>query len=157
MVSLSQLLTPERTVCYRAMSSQKRVFEHAAKLVAQQFPALNEDDVFSQLLAREKLGSTGLSAGVALPHCRVEAVESPTGCLMTLEQGVDFDAPDGRPVDLLFFLLVPVEAHQLHLDILAMLARRFSNSAWCQQLRQSREDQDLYHIAVFEDEVESCT
>ena len=151
MASLSQLLTPDRTVCYRDISSQKRVFEHAAKLIAKQFPALSEDEVFSQLLAREKLGSTGLSGGVALPHCRVEAVESPIGCLMTLEQGVDLDAPDGRLVDLLFFLLVPVEAHQLHLDILATLARRFSNIDWCQRLREARQDQELYRLAIGED------
>lgn len=143
MTGLDNLLSPARVMCRVEASSKKRIFELAAQHIAQAEPNLDESDVYTQLLARERLGSTGLGSGVAVPHCRVEGCPEPIGCLVTLAAPVDFDSPDGRPVDLLFVLLVPPEGTQVHLDLLADIARRFSSDNYCQQLRDAGSEQNL--------------
>lgn len=145
---LSQLLTPERTVCGVSGNSKKRLFETIAAVICKDQPGLTETEVFGQLIARERLGSTGLGAGIAIPHCRIASCEEPLGCLVTLADPIDFDAPDDAPVDLLFVLLVPEEARQAHLDILARIARLFSQSAFCEQLRNTTSDTELYNLAT---------
>lgn len=147
MNGLDMLLHPGRVACNLDASSKKRIFEVAATAIAATVESLDEDTVYSQLLVREKLGSTGLGSGVAIPHCRVDGCESPVGCLFTLETAIDFDSPDDRPVDLLFILVVPAEATQEHLEILADLARRFSNEAYCTKLRTATSAAELEHSA----------
>ena len=105
------------------------------------------DQVLDHLIAREKLGSTGLGQGIAIPHCRVGDCPEPLGTLISLEEPIPFDAPDDRAVDLLFVLLVPEEAHQQHLDILATVASLFSQADFCSRLRGARDDRTLYDIA----------
>ena len=104
--------------------------------------------MLDQLISREKLGSTGLGQGIAIPHCRSGNCAHPLGTLLTLEEPIDFDAPDDLPVDLLFVLLVPEEADQQHLDILANIARLFSQSDFCEKLRATRDSQALYDLAI---------
>ncbi len=145
---LSELLTPERTVCRASGSSKKRLFETLAKVVSDDNPSLAEADIFAQLIARERLGSTGLGAGIAIPHCRIARCSEPIGCLVRLEEPIDFDAPDDLPVDILFVLLVPEEAHQTHLDILARIARLFSQSRFCEALRSAPDDGSLFKLAT---------
>jgi len=145
---LTEILSPERTVCRAPGVSKKRLFETIARIISDDRPSLVYEDVFSQLIAREKLGSTGLGQGIAIPHCRIDACPEPLGTLITLEQSIDFDAPDDQPVDLLFALLVPGEAHQQHLDILANVARLFSQASFCQRLRSAGDDRELFEIAT---------
>jgi PTS system nitrogen regulatory IIA component len=147
MQSLSQILTPGRTVCRAPGVSKKRLLETIARIISEDQLSLPYDEVLDHLIAREKLGSTGLGQGIAIPHCRAGNCTHPLGTLLTLEDPIDFDAPDDRPVDLLFVLLVPEEAHQQHLDILAGIARLFSQTEFCQQLRAAPDDQALYDIA----------
>ena len=148
MQSLSQLLSPGRTLCCAPGNSQKRLFHTIAKLISEDEPALSQGDILNRLTAREKLGSTGLGLGIAIPHCRVEDCARPLGCLVTLEEPIDFNAPDDAPVDLLFALLVPAEASQQHLDILAFIARLFQQPEFCAQLRQAGDAAELYRIAT---------
>lgn len=148
---MKDILTPARTLCRAPGLSKKRLFETIASIISEDQPALVYDEVFSQLIAREKLGSTGLGQGIAIPHCRVDACPEPLGTLVTLEQAIDFDAPDDQPVDLLFALLVPGEAHQQHLDILANVARLFSQPDFCRQLRAAPNSQALFELATQHD------
>ena len=148
---LKKILTPERTICHAPGVSKKRLFETIARVISEDQPSLVYEEVFSQLIARENLGSTGLGQGIAIPHCRVDACPEPLGTLVTLEQGIDFDAPDDQPVDLLFALLVPGEAHQQHLDILAGVARLFSQGGFCQQLRKATDSEALFNLAMEQD------
>lgn len=148
---MKDILTPARTLCRAPGLSKKRLFETIASIISEDQPALVYDEVFSQLIAREKLGSTGLGQGIAIPHCRVDACPEPLGTLVTLEQAIDFDAPDDQPVDLLFALLVPGEAHQQHLDILANVARLFSQPDFCRQLRAAPDSQALFELATQHD------
>jgi PTS system nitrogen regulatory IIA component len=148
MVSLQHILDPERTRCGVRASSKKAIFEGVAELVTAADPALDTADIIGNLLAREKLGSTGLGGGIAIPHCRLPACQQPLGVLMTLALPADFDAPDERPVDLLFVLLVPEEACQEHLDLLAAVARLFSQEPVRQALRACDSDRDLYDTVL---------
>lgn len=148
---MKDILTPARTLCRAPGLSKKRLFETIASIISEDQPALVYDEVFSQLTAREKLGSTGLGQGIAIPHCRVDACPEPLGTLVTLEQAIDFDAPDDQPVDLLFALLVPGEAHQQHLDILANVARLFSQPDFCRQLRAAPNSEALFELATQHD------
>ncbi len=144
---LSQILTPQRTVCRVTGVSKKRLFETIARIVCDDQQSLPYDDVLKRLVTREELGSTGMGQGIAIPHCRVSYCKRPLGCLLTLEEAIPFDAPDDLPVDLLFVLLVPVEARQEHLDILANIAQLISQTDICERLRASRDDRTLYEIA----------
>lgn len=147
-MQLQSLLTPERTFCRVTGASKKRVIESITRFIHTDQPTLDPDDLFEHLVAREKLGSTGLGNGIAIPHCRVKSCSSITGCLLTLEQAVDFDAIDGQPVDIVFALLVPEEAHDDHLQALAQLAQRFSDPDYCATLRAAENKEDLYHAAI---------
>lgn len=147
MQPLALLLTPERTACQVPGLSKKRLFETIARTISEDQFSLSYDEVFSHLIAREKLGSTGLGEGIAIPHCRIDNCSQPTGALLTLKDAVDFDSPDGQSVDLVFALLVPQDAHQQHLDTLASLARLFSQPSLCDALRAADSAGELYRIA----------
>ncbi len=147
MQPLTDLLTPARTVCHAPGSSKKKLFETLAEIISTDQLSLPREEVFDQLIAREKLGSTGLGKGIAIPHCRVGNCTKPIGTLVTLAEPIDFDAPDDAPVDLLFVLLVPEEAHQQHLDILAGIARLFSDGEFCGRLRAAGDSAELFQVA----------
>ncbi len=148
MQALAELLTPERTACHVPGLSKKRLFESLARIISDDQPELSYDDVFGQLIAREKLGSTGLGQGIAIPHCRIEGCGAPLGALLTLAEPIDFDAPDNKPVDLVFALLVPEGEHQKHLDTLAGVARLFSQSDYCEALRTAADNDALFAVAA---------
>lgn len=148
MQALAPLLTPGRTLCRAAGGSKKRLFETVSRIISEDQLSLPRKDIFSHLVAREKLGSTGLGQGIAIPHCRIENCTHPLGTLITLQEAVDFDAPDGQPVDLLFVLLVPEEEHQLHLEILAGVAGLFRQEAFCAALRDTNNAIELHRLAT---------
>lgn len=130
-----EFIATERIGCQVDAASKKRVLETVGRLLATADPELTQESVFDRLLERERLGSTGLGRGVALPHARMAGVRRPLGAFLKLESGVDYDAIDGAPVDLVFGLLVPEEATQEHLDLLGFLASVFSDARLCQRLR----------------------
>lgn len=148
MQTLSEILTPGRTICRASGGSKKRLFETIANLIGDDQPALPVPEVFTQLINRERLGSTGMGQGIAVPHCRMDECEQPLGSLLTLDEAIDFDAPDNRPVDLLFVLLVPAEGHQEHLDILSHIANLFRQDAFCEALRGAENAESLYRAAT---------
>ena len=122
-------LAPERLLALRSetVQSKKRLFEQAAVSISAEFD-LDQESVYQSLLAREKLGSTAIGHGVAIPHSRMSGCSEPLGCLILLSEGVDFGAPDGADVEIAFILLVPEAATQDHLDLLASLANAFSRA-----------------------------
>jgi len=148
MFKLDSVLTRQRCLCQVAAGSKKRIFETASGFICEDQPQLDAGDVYRSMLAREKLGSTALGEGTAIPHCRVGNCRAPVGALITLVDGIDFDAPDGAPVDILFMLLVPEEARQEHLNILAGLAQLLGNEAYRRSLREASSRENLYRAAV---------
>lgn len=133
---LAELLTPARVAWHLEVASKKRLLEAMAELLAAD-SGLPAKSIFQILTERERLGSTAIGEGVALPHGRLAELEQPLGACASLAAPVDFDAPDGRPVDLVFALLVPEAATQAHLDILARLARCFHDDTWREALRRA--------------------
>lgn len=132
---ISELITPARVACSGEAGSKKRVLERLGELAVADVPDLTSAEVFDSLIERERLGGTGLGHGVALPHGRMKGGRRAIGALMTLKEGIDFDAPDRQPVDLLFALLVPEHYTDEHLQILAQLAKLFSDAQMCATLR----------------------
>ena len=148
-MQLADLLTAERVASVADVASKKRALEHLSSLIARGRPSLTTNEVFDSLLARERLGSTGLGHGVALPHGRVKNLDRSIGAFVRLDRGVDFDAVDDQPVDLLFALLVPEKSTDEHLEFLAQLAQMFSGAQLREQLRQQTEPDVLYDILRF--------
>lgn len=134
------ILEPQSVLVDDDSPSKKRVLERAAHLLS---PGDSEqaEHVFERLLERERLGSTGLAGGVALPHARVPGATTTRGAFIRLAQPIDFDALDGRPVDLVFALMVPEEATDEHLQLLAQLASLFKDTETCEQLRSAEAEQ----------------
>lgn len=145
-MQIAKLLTPERITCQQESSSKKRALETLSKLLASDLPGFTDGEIFDSLIGRERLGSTGLGKGVALPHGRMKGLDEPIAALLTLDQGVDYDAIDSRPVDLMFALLVPEESTDEHLKILARLAEMFSNADFCTQLRESTDSKTCHDL-----------
>ncbi|WP_339806576.1 PTS IIA-like nitrogen regulatory protein PtsN [uncultured Marinobacter sp.] len=143
-LTINSILAPELTLCRVNGSSKKRILELISGQVAKQYPELDESTIFNNLLARERLGSTGIGQGIAIPHCRLEGCTRVVGALLTLEEGVDFDAIDNQPVDLLFTLIVPKEATGEHLELLSQLAEQFNDRAFCDELRSCTDADQLY-------------
>jgi PTS system nitrogen regulatory IIA component len=118
-------------------SSKKRILEQAARLLAVGAEEPTAEQIFERLLERERLGSTGLAGGVALPHARIAGIEDTRGAFLRLAEPVDFDALDGQPVDLVFALLVPEDANDEHLQLLARLASMFNEGELRERLREA--------------------
>jgi len=147
-MNISDILTLERTYADLNCVSKKRTLESISRWVAEQMPEFNGKEVFNALIGREKLGSTGFGEGIAIPHCRLRSCTQVTGALVRLETAIDFDAIDQQPVDLLFVLLVPQEATDEHLQILATLAGSFGQAEFREQLRNAADADAMYQIAI---------
>jgi nitrogen PTS system EIIA component len=142
------ILTRERVVCGIKARSKKAILEALANLIASPAPELASAEVFNSLLSRERLGSTGLGHGVAIPHGRINHGSRTYGAFARTEEGIDFDALDNQPVDLFFSLLVPDKATDQHLEILAQLAEMFSDDKFLARLRASRSHDELFELLI---------
>ena len=129
---VAKLLPPSNVLLDLDVSSKKRLFEQVGLLVENNH-GIARNLVFDSLFARERLGSTGLGQGVAIPHGRLKGLKDALGAFVRLAQPVPFDAPDAKPVSLVFVLLVPEQATEKHLQILSELAQMFSDK----ELRES--------------------
>ena len=143
---LSEHITPNMISCRESASSKKKALEKLSHFLALAQPELNETLVFDKLLERERLGSTGLGEGVAIPHCRMAEAKRAMVALITLDQGVDFDSRDGKPVDILFALVVPEDCNETHLKILAAAAEMFSDPDFCARMRACDNAESLYEM-----------
>jgi len=146
--AIDSILTPERTVKSAPVSSKKEVLEYLGSFIADHIPESSADDIYERLLNRERMGSTGIGEGIAIPHCRLKQCEKTFGVLLQLEHPIDFDAIDQQPVDLIFALLVPEETTDEHLKTLSMLAQKLSQADYREALRNSPDSQNLYQRAI---------
>jgi PTS system nitrogen regulatory IIA component len=130
---IAKLLKVENVVVDLDASSKKRVFEQAG-LLFENHDGIARSAVYDALFAREKMGSTGLGLGIAIPHGRIKGLKEARGAFLRLAEPVQFDAPDGLPVSMLFVLLVPEAATEHHLQMLSELAQMFSDKAFREKL-----------------------
>ena len=142
---IAKLLAPSHVVADLPASSKKRLFEQAG-LLFENHDGIARSLVFDSLFAREKLGSTGLGQGVAIPHGRIKGLKESLCAFLRLAQPVPFDAPDGVPVSLVFVLLVPEQATEKHLQILSELAQIFSDKAQREAMAQAADAAALHKL-----------
>jgi PTS system nitrogen regulatory IIA component len=148
MVTLDQILAPERVRSNVPAASRKRTLEVLGEILASADPELSAQAIFDRLVARERLGSTGLGEGCALPHARVPGLDRTVAAFLRLRRGVDFDSPEHEPVDLVFGLLVPEESTDEHLEILAAIARVFSDERVRSSIRSADEPTRIREVLV---------
>jgi PTS system nitrogen regulatory IIA component len=130
---IAKLLSADNVIVDLDVGSKKRVFEHAGMLFENRH-GIARSAIYDALFAREKMGSTGLGLGIAIPHGRIKGLKEAHGAFFRLAAPVQFDAPDGQPVDLVFVLLVPEAASEHHLQLLSELAQMFSDKGFRERL-----------------------
>lgn len=142
---ISKLLKPANVLLGLEAGSKKRLFELAGQAL-QSTEKVPASEVFESLFSREKLGSTALGHGIAIPHGRIKGLDETACAFVRMKEPIDFDAPDSLPVDLLFILLAPAAASDLHLQILAELAQMFSEKEMREKLRAAPDTETLYNL-----------
>ncbi len=147
-MKISEILSPERIDFRTDVASKKRALELLSNKLADDQGNVSSSDIFDSLLARERLSSTALGKGVALPHGRVKDIDQTLCAFLQLREGIDFDANDHQPVDLLCALLVPEHSTNEHLRVLATLAEMFRDKELCEQLRNTSSNDDLYQQLI---------
>lgn len=141
-MSISSLLATNRVFIDAEISSKKRLLEFIAEHAAEDL-SLPTKTIYNKLLERERLGSTGLGKGIAVPHARLEKIQDPHVCFVKLKQAINYDAIDQQKVDLIFVLFIPQESTDEHLQILASLAKIFSQQPVTEKIRISRTEDDI--------------
>lgn len=147
-MELSDILSADRIAVDIAAASKKSLLEKAAELLAQAPSAAGVRDIFESLCQRERLGSTALGHGVAIPHGRVPSQPDLAGALIRLQNAIDFDGPDHEKVDLFFALAVPSECTDMHLQMLAEIAKRFGDPERREALRIAASPQEVLELLI---------
>jgi PTS system nitrogen regulatory IIA component len=142
---LAKYLPLENVVVGLSVTSKKRVFEQAG-LIFENQNGIARSTVTDNLFARERLGSTGLGEGVAIPHGRIKGLKQPLAAFVRLDQPIPFESPDGQPVSLLIFLLVPEQATQQHLEILSEIAQFLSDREARERLHTEPNREELHRL-----------
>ena len=145
-ISLTRYLDQRRILLLTEISSKKRVFELLGEILVDGLDNVQAAHVTAELQARERLGTTALGEGVAIPHCRLENIDQIRCAIIKLDHPVDFDAPDGNDVSIICALVVPNEATEEHLQMLASLAEFLSKPSNRESLRNCKTAQELQEI-----------
>lgn len=148
MIPLNQVLSAEQTYTEEFGASKKKVLQTIAERLSKTLSGISDIEIFDQLIARERLGSTGIGSGVAVPHCRLDGLTAPVAALIRLPVAIDFDAIDQKPVDLIFTLVVPSEATDEHLQLLASIVERVNDPDTLKALHQCPDAISLYENFV---------
>ena len=145
-MQLHKLVSRSRIDCAISANSKKRLLEKLSLLLENDAPEVDNHAAFQSLFERERLGSTGVGNGVALPHGRVKGLHEAVGAFGILKESIDYDAVDNQPVKLVFALLVPEEATEEHLQLLAQLAKLFSDRKNRDHLLNANNRDDVYNF-----------
>lgn len=139
-----QLVSPSRVLCNVHARNKKHSLEIMSELLSSPNPDIANEDIFSKLIARERLGCTSLGKGIAFPHCRIPGIQNNRGALMKLSQPVDFDSADGVSVDLIFGLILPTELNDRHYTDINMITELLNTDALTAKLRSTKSSSALY-------------
>ena len=142
-MDIQAIVSLDRTECAVQCNSKKRILEIISGIAAKNNPDVDEATVLSSLLARERMGSTGIGNGIALPHGRLAGLEKVIAFVVTSTPAIDFDAIDNKPVDIFFTLLVPQEQTEGHLQTLAMVAGKLSDKETIKTIRKAQTSDDI--------------
>ena len=146
-MEIIDLITPETTVAKLSTSSKKQVLQEMSRLASIQ-SGIHEREILDVLMERERLGTTGVGNGIAIPHGKISGLEKLFGVFCHLDQPVDFQSIDDGPVDLIFMLLAPEQAGADHLKALARISRLLRDRTICEKLRGTNSSDALYAILI---------
>jgi len=147
-MQIKDFISEEGIVFTPSVTSKKAALEILSETLTYQDICLNKSKVLDALLAREKLGSTGLGEGIAIPHCRMEELDGIHVTMLKLEEGVEYEASDDKPVFFLFCLVVPEDANEEHLELLASLAELLDNEQLRKSIQKCSNARELYQILI---------
>lgn len=145
-MKLQDILTPDCTICAAPGSSKKRILEYLSSLAAEKLPEHDTFQLLESLIKRERMGTTGIGNGIAIPHGRLGNAAQPIAIVITTKEAIDFDAIDNRPVDIFIALFVPENECQNHLCTLQSIAKIFREKQFCKQVRKCQSNQELFQL-----------
>lgn len=154
-MDLSSILKPAAVKVAGQLTSKKRLFQDLSELASAAY-GLNVDQTVDALLDRENLGPTGVGHGVALPHARIDGIDTISGTFLRLEKPLSFDAVDRQPVDLVFALFAPADSGVEHLRALALVSRTMRDPGTCAKLRANTDPSTIYAILTEEQSVQAA-
>lgn len=140
---INDIISLDRTQCSVECHSKKRIFELISEIAVQQSPELDQVEVLSSLLTREKMGSTGIGHGIAIPHGKIKGLNNMIAVIVTSSQPIEFDAIDSKPVDIFFAILVPEEQTDKHLQALSGIARKLSDKDVVKAIRKASNKNEI--------------
>lgn len=146
MITLQNIITPDRTLCAVSCTSKKRILDTICETAAQTLTEHDHHDLLTSLMEREKMGSTGIGNGLAIPHGRLPDIKEVIAIVVTSQTPIDFDAIDNRPVDIFVGLFVPADSGQEHLSTLQSIAKTFSDKEISKAVRKCQTNQDLFDV-----------
>ena len=155
-MSLQEIIKPDGVLCNATARSKKHCLEILSELLTRNFVDLASDDIFECLVERERLGCTSLNKGAAFPHCRIEGIDRSTAVLIKLSEPVDFDSPDGEPVDLVVGMLLPLEIDDSHRADVKQVAKVMADEDLRARLRKMNSSRDLYNALIKGAEKTEC-
>lgn len=145
-MTLQDILTLDCTQCAVPVHSKKRLLEQICQLAANELRDSDPTELLDSLLDREKMGSTGIGNGIAIPHGRLINTDKAVAVFLTTEQAIDFDAIDNKPVDIFICLFVPENSTQEHLGTLQSIAKLFSDRKTAKQVRKCTNQQEMFNL-----------
>tara|TARA_R110001583_G_scaffold43107_6_gene137065 strand:- start:3348 stop:3800 length:453 start_codon:yes stop_codon:yes gene_type:complete len=145
-MTLQDILTLDCTQCAVPVHSKKRLLEQICQLAANELSDCDPADLLDSLLNREKMGSTGIGNGIAIPHGRLNNTDKAIAVFLTTQQAIDFDAIDNKPVDIFICLFVPENSTQEHLETLQSIAKLFSDRKTAKQVRKCTNQQEMFNL-----------
>ena len=147
-MSLQEIIKPDEVLCNATARSKKHCLEILSELLTRNIPDIASDDIFEHLISRERLGCTGLDKGAAFPHCRVAGIDNSVAVLIKLSEPIDFDSPDGEPVDLILGMMVPAEIDDSHRADIKLITDVLSDEGLRARLREMNSSSDLYDALI---------
>ncbi|MEJ2257845.1 MAG: PTS sugar transporter subunit IIA [Woeseiaceae bacterium] len=155
-MSLQQIIKPDGVLCNATARSKKHCLEILSELLTRNYEDLASDDIFECLIERERLGCTSLNSGAAFPHCRIDGIDDSTAVLIKLSEPVDFDSADGRPVDLVVGMLLPLEIDDNHRADVKLVTEMLADDKLRARLRKMNSSSDLYDALIEGAETTLC-
>ena len=147
-MSLQEIIKPDGVLCNATARSKKHCLEILSELLIRNIPNVASDDIFECLISRERLGCTGLDKGAAFPHCRVKGINESIAVLMKLSEPVDFDSPDGEPVDIVLGMIVPENIDDEHREDIRLITQVLADEGLRARLREMNSSSDLYEALI---------
>ncbi|MDJ0709311.1 MAG: PTS sugar transporter subunit IIA [Woeseiaceae bacterium] len=147
-MSLQEIIKPDGVLCNATARSKKHCLEILSELLIRNHPDIASDDIFECLIERERLGCTGLDRGAAFPHCRVDGIDESVAVLIKLSEPVDFDSPDGEPVDIVLGMIVPSEVDDSHRADIKLVTQVLADDGLRARLREMNSSKDLYDALI---------